>query len=160
MNIAQITFRDFGLDRQELAAHVTTFPSPIVFAGLQTEWLNVHVDFALLQRIALPIITDSVRYPTLIIRLLLLDVLLHGGNNLGWENPTLGRVVKVLEGQVVFGLGPATRIYLHLAVGSADMRKGFERLGARSTWAYNPIFAGSAGVSSPLNHALSFMSKK
>jgi hypothetical protein len=59
------------------------------FAGCQAQWLNVHVDFPLLQRIALPITIGSVRYPgikiheTRIIRLL--EVLLHGGSNLsGW----------------------------------------------------------------------------
>ena len=59
------------------------------FAGCQAQWLNVHVDFPLLQRIALPITIGSVRYPgikiheTRIIRLL--EVLLHGGSHLsGW----------------------------------------------------------------------------
>ncbi len=59
------------------------------FAGCQAQWLNVHVDFPLLQRLALPITIGSVRYPgikiheTRIIRLL--EVLLHGGSNLsGW----------------------------------------------------------------------------
>jgi hypothetical protein len=33
------------------------------FAGCQAQWLNVHVDFPLLQRIALPITIGSVRYP-------------------------------------------------------------------------------------------------
>src|SRR5215471_12021269 len=33
------------------------------FAGFQAQWLNVHVDFPLLQRIALPINIGSVRYP-------------------------------------------------------------------------------------------------
>lgn len=57
------------------------------FAGLQAQWLNVHVDFPLLQRIALPITIGSVRYPgikihyTRIIRLL--EVLLHDGSQLG-----------------------------------------------------------------------------
>jgi hypothetical protein len=57
------------------------------FAGFQAQWLNVHVDFPLLQRIALPITIGSVRYPgikiheTRIIRLL--EVLLHAGTNLG-----------------------------------------------------------------------------
>src|SRR6266436_3876691 len=57
------------------------------FAGLQAQWLNVHVDFPLLQRIALPITIGSVHYAgikiheTRIIRLL--EVLLHGGNSLG-----------------------------------------------------------------------------
>ncbi len=33
------------------------------FASFQAQWLNVHVDFPLLQRIALPITIGSVRYP-------------------------------------------------------------------------------------------------
>lgn len=59
------------------------------FAACPAQWLNVHVDFPLLQRIALPITIGSVRYPgikiheTRIIRLL--EVLLHGGSNVsGW----------------------------------------------------------------------------
>jgi hypothetical protein len=57
------------------------------FAGFQAQCLNVHVDFALLQRIALPVTVGSVRYPgikihdTRIIRLM--EVLLHGGNTVG-----------------------------------------------------------------------------
>src|SRR6202011_162172 len=54
---------------------------------LQAQWLNVHVDFPLLQRIALPITIGSVRYPgikihdTRVIRLC--EVLLHGGTHVG-----------------------------------------------------------------------------
>ena len=33
------------------------------FAGFQAQWLNVHVDFPLLQRLALPITIGAVRYP-------------------------------------------------------------------------------------------------
>src|SRR5437899_7685431 len=57
------------------------------FASFQAHWLNVHVDFPLLQRVALPITIGSVRYPgikihdTRIIRLM--EVLLHGGNTVG-----------------------------------------------------------------------------
>ena len=57
------------------------------FAGFQAQYLNVHVDFPLLQRLALPIAAGSVRYPgikihdTRIIRLL--EVLLHNGNTVG-----------------------------------------------------------------------------
>ena len=56
-------------------------------AGFQAQWLNVHVDFPLLQRIALPITVGSVRYPgikiheTRLIRLM--EVLLHGGTHVG-----------------------------------------------------------------------------
>jgi hypothetical protein len=57
------------------------------FAGYQAQWLNVHVDFPLLQRIALPITKGTVRYPgikiheTRVIRLM--EVLLHGGTHVG-----------------------------------------------------------------------------
>jgi hypothetical protein len=57
------------------------------FAGFQAKSLNVHVDFPLLQRIALPLTIGTVRVPgikiqdTRIIRLL--EVLLHGGNTVG-----------------------------------------------------------------------------
>jgi hypothetical protein len=57
------------------------------FADCQAQWLNVHVDFPLLQRLALPVIIGAVRYPgikihdTRIIRLL--EVLLHGGTIVG-----------------------------------------------------------------------------
>ena len=57
------------------------------FAGFQAQCLNVHVDFPLLQRLALPVIIGSVRYPgikihdTRIIRLT--EVVLHGGNTVG-----------------------------------------------------------------------------
>jgi hypothetical protein len=56
-------------------------------AGFQAQCLNVHVDFPLLQRIALPIAVGSVRYPGIklhdqrIIRLL--EVLLHNGSTVG-----------------------------------------------------------------------------
>jgi hypothetical protein len=57
------------------------------FATFQAQSLNVHVDFPLLQRIALPVTIGSVRYPGIrlqdprIIRLL--EVLLHGSTSLG-----------------------------------------------------------------------------
>jgi hypothetical protein len=61
--------------------------SPNRFADCQAQWLNDHVDFPMLQRLALPVTIDIVRYPgikihdTRIIRLL--EVLLHGGNTVG-----------------------------------------------------------------------------
>jgi hypothetical protein len=57
------------------------------FAGFQAQWLNVHVDFPLLQRIALPITIGAVRYPGIKIHdvriIRLLEVLLHGGTHVG-----------------------------------------------------------------------------
>ena len=57
------------------------------FAGFQAQCLNVHVDFPLLQRLALPLNAGSVRYPGIKIHdvriIRLLEVLLHGGNTVG-----------------------------------------------------------------------------
>jgi len=68
------------------------------FADCQAQWLNVHVDFPLLQRLALPVTIGSVRYPgikiheTRIIRLL--EVLLHGGTNIsGWTAKQIHQAV-------------------------------------------------------------------
>jgi hypothetical protein len=68
------------------------------FADFQAQCLNVHVDFPLLQRIALPITIGSVRYPgikihdTRIIRLM--EVLLHGGNTVGgWTTKQIHQTI-------------------------------------------------------------------
>jgi hypothetical protein len=82
--------RDFGLKKglDHLDAVRKRFQTITDrFAGFQAECLNVHVDFPLLQRLALPVTIGSVRYPgikihdTRIIRLL--EVLLHGGTTIG-----------------------------------------------------------------------------
>ena len=81
---------DFGLKKglDHLDAVRQTFQAITDrFASFQAQWLNVHVDFPLLQRIALPITIGSVRYPgikihdTRVIRLC--EVLLHGGTHVG-----------------------------------------------------------------------------
>ena len=82
--------RDFGLKKgldhlDDVRQEFQTITDR--FAGFQAQCLNVHVDFPLLQRLALPITAGSVRHPgikihdTRIIRLL--EVLLHGGNTVG-----------------------------------------------------------------------------
>jgi hypothetical protein len=78
------------------------------FAGFQAQCLNVHVDFPLLQRLALPITAGSVRYPgikihdTRIIRLL--EVMLHGGNTVGgWTAKQIHSAVLI-----AFRLSPST----------------------------------------------------
>jgi hypothetical protein len=68
------------------------------FAGFQAQWLNVHVDFPLLQRLALPISVGAVRYPGIKIHdarvIRLLEVLLHGGSHLGgWTAKQIHRAV-------------------------------------------------------------------
>ena len=68
------------------------------FAGFQAQWLNVHVDFPLLQRLAFPITVGAVRYPGIklhdprVIRLL--EVLLHSGSHLGgWTTKQIHHAV-------------------------------------------------------------------
>jgi hypothetical protein len=82
--------RDFGLKKglDHLDAVRQKFQTITDrFAGFQAQSLNVHVDFPLLQRIALSLTTGSVRYPgikihdTRIVRLL--EVLLHNGSTVG-----------------------------------------------------------------------------
>src|SRR5271166_1018629 len=75
-----------GLDHLEAVRH--TFQAITGrFAGFQAQWLNVHVDFPLLQRLALPITIGAVRYPGIKIHdvrvIRLLEVLLHGGTHVG-----------------------------------------------------------------------------
>jgi hypothetical protein len=103
--------RDFGLKKglDHLGAVRERFQAITDrFAGFQAQCLNVHVDFPLLQRIALPITIGSVRYPGIklhdarIIRLM--EVLLHGGNAVG------GWTAKQIHQAVVttFQLSPKT----------------------------------------------------
>ncbi|HUQ93210.1 MAG TPA: hypothetical protein VM120_16120, partial [Bryobacteraceae bacterium] len=68
------------------------------FAAQQAQWLNVHVDFPLLQRIALPVRIGAVHYPGLKLhdaRLIrLFEVLLHNGSLLtGWSCRQIHRAV-------------------------------------------------------------------
>jgi hypothetical protein len=81
---------DFGLKKgldHLLAVKQSFLQITDRFAYFQAHWLNVHVDFPLLQRLAVPIIIGSVRYPgikiheTRIIRLL--EILLHAGTEIG-----------------------------------------------------------------------------
>jgi hypothetical protein len=81
---------DFGLRKglDHLNAVRATFQAITDrFAGFQAEWLNSHVDFPLLQRLARPITVGTVRYPGLKIHearvVRLFEVLLHGGPQIG-----------------------------------------------------------------------------
>ncbi len=57
------------------------------FAGFQAQCLNVHVDFPLLQRLALPITVGTAKFPGIKIHdtrmIRLMEVLLHGGTTVG-----------------------------------------------------------------------------
>src|SRR5450631_1621013 len=93
--------RDFGLKKglDHLDAVRQKFQAITDrFADFQAQCLNVHVDFPLLQRLALPITIGSVRYPgikihdTRIIRLL--EVLLHNGSTVGgWTTKQIHEAV-------------------------------------------------------------------
>ncbi len=68
------------------------------FAAQQAQWLNVHVDFPLLQRLALPLTVGTVRYPGLKIQdtrvIRLLEVLLHGSTIVaGWRTSEIHAAV-------------------------------------------------------------------
>src|SRR6266481_6233180 len=103
--------RDFGLKKglDHLDAVRQRFQTITDgFATFQAECLNVHVDFPLLQRLALPITTGSVRYPgikihdTRIIRLL--EVLLHAGTTVGgWTAKQIHQAILT-----TFQLSPKT----------------------------------------------------
>jgi hypothetical protein len=98
--------KDFGLKKsldnlQAVREKFQTITSH--FAGFQAQWLNTHVDFPLLQRIALPITKGSVRYPgikiheTRIIRLM--EVLMHAGTHVGgWTAKEIHKAVLTTFG--------------------------------------------------------------
>jgi hypothetical protein len=82
--------RDFGLKKglDHLEAVRTRFRSITDrFATFQAQSLNVHIDFPLLQRLALPVTVGSVRYAGIKIHdtriLRLFEVLLHGSHAVG-----------------------------------------------------------------------------
>ncbi len=82
--------RDFGLKKgfNHLDAIRKRFQTITEhFADCQAQWLNVHVDFPLLQRLALPVTIGTVRYPGIKIHepriIRLMEVLLHGGTTVG-----------------------------------------------------------------------------
>jgi hypothetical protein len=88
--ICSNNLRDFGLKKGLDHLDAVRQRFQIItdrFAGFQAQCLNIHVDFPLLQRLALPITLGSVRYPGIKIHdarvIRLLEVLLHGGNTVG-----------------------------------------------------------------------------
>src|SRR6201988_521576 len=91
-----------GLEHLDAVRHkFQTIISP--FAGFQAQWLNVHVDFPLLQRIALPIVVGAVRYPGIKIHdvrvIRLFEVLLHGSTHVGgWSAKQIHQAVLATFG--------------------------------------------------------------
>src|SRR6202171_4682852 len=105
------TLRDFGLKKglDHLDAVRKRFQTITNhFAGFQAECLNVHVDFPLLQRMALPLTVGTIRHPGIKIHdariIRLLEVLLHGGNTVGgWSAKQIHEAVVT-----TFQLSPKT----------------------------------------------------
>ena len=82
--------RDFGLKKGLNHLDAVRKRFQIItdrFADCQAHWLNVHVDFPLLQRLAMPVTIGTVRYPGIKIHepriIRLMEVLLHGGTAVG-----------------------------------------------------------------------------
>ena len=110
------------------------------FTHLQAESLNVHVDFPLFQRLALPIATGSMKMPgiklhdTRILRLM--EVLLHAGAQLsGWPMAHLRHAVLS-----AFGLSATayTRSQLRYDIRKLRAHGLIERPGARYTYRLTP----------------------
>ena len=93
--------RDFGLKKglDHLDAVRQRFQTITDrFASFQAQCLNVHVDFPLLQRLALPVTIGTVRYPGIKIHdariIRLLEVMLHGGSTVGgWTTKQIHQAV-------------------------------------------------------------------
>jgi hypothetical protein len=90
LELCSNNLRDFGLRKglDHLDAVRQRFQTITDrFARFQAQCLNVHVDFPILQRVALPVTIGSVRYPGIRIQdprmIRLLEVLLHGGSTVG-----------------------------------------------------------------------------
>jgi hypothetical protein len=92
---------DFGLKKglEHLAAVRQKFLQITDrFAAFQAQTLNVHVDFPLLQRLALPVTAGTARFPGIKIHdtrmIRLMQVLLHGGTRLaGWRASQIHQAV-------------------------------------------------------------------
>ena len=73
------------------------------FAGYQAQWFNVHVDFPLFQRLALPIQVGTVKFPGIKIQdtrmIRLMEVLLRGGTQLnGWRSTDIHQAILTTFG--------------------------------------------------------------
>jgi hypothetical protein len=92
---------DFGLRKGLDHLHAVRQKFQVItdrFAGFQAQTLNVHVDFPLVQRLALPITIGAVRYPGIRIQdvriIRLREVLLHGSTTVGgWTSQQVHQAV-------------------------------------------------------------------
>jgi hypothetical protein len=73
------------------------------FAGFQAQWLNVHVDFPLFQRLALPVVMGKSRVPGIKIHdtrmIRLMEVVLHSGRQMsGWRSAQIHQLILTTYG--------------------------------------------------------------
>ncbi len=90
------------------------------FAGFEAQSLNVHVDFPLFQRMALPVTAGRTKIAGIKIHdtrmMRLMEVLLHGGTQLnGWRSPEIHQAILT-----TFGLSTSTYTLTQLRY---DLRK-------------------------------------
>jgi hypothetical protein len=90
------------------------------FAGFEAQSLNVHVEFPLFQKIALPVMSGKTKIAGIKIHdtrmMRLMEVLLHGGTQLnGWRSADIHHAILT-----TFGLAPATCTLTQLRY---DLRK-------------------------------------
>jgi hypothetical protein len=98
--------KDLGLNKGLENLHVLRQKLLAVtdrMAGLEAELLNVHVDFPLFQRLALPITSGRTRIPGIKIHdtrmMRLMEVLLHGGSQLGgWRTAQIHQAIRAAFG--------------------------------------------------------------
>jgi hypothetical protein len=98
--------KDLGLNKglenfQALRQKLLTATDRLV--GFEAELLNVHVDFPLFQRLALPITTGRTKIPGIKIQdirmMRLMEVLLHGGTQLGaWRTAQIHEALRAAFG--------------------------------------------------------------
>jgi hypothetical protein len=104
---------DFGLKKglEHLAAVRQKFLQITDgFAAFQAQTLNVHVDFLLLQRLALPVTWGTARFPGIKIHntrmIRLMEVLLHGGTRpAGWRTSQIHQAVLTTYALAPSGYG-------------------------------------------------------
>jgi hypothetical protein len=93
--------RDFGLRKSLVnldAVRKTLAAVTDRFADFEAEALNVHVDFPLFQRLALPIVVGRTKVPGIKIHdtrmMRLMEVLLHAGTKIGgWRTPEIREAI-------------------------------------------------------------------
>jgi hypothetical protein len=93
--------KDLGLNKGRRTWNVcagNSSPLRIVFAGFEAQSLNMHVDFPLFQRKALPVLASKTKVAGIKIHdtrmMRLMEVLLHGGTQLnGWRTADIHQAI-------------------------------------------------------------------